>query len=440
MAMGASLGLILLDETVVGVALPTLQKELGMSQTAAHWVFSAYLLVFAGFCAAGGKLLDILHFRDLLVIALAIFGLGSLVAGFAENGTELILARALQGLGAASILPATLAAVSASFPKEQRGMAIGIMSTAGLVFMGAGPLVGGVIVHFLSWPWIFWINVPVVILIALVFLIAWKPQRQKRDRPKLDVSGLMALIAALTMLVLAIMQGDSWGWENPIILALFAGSALTFLTLVLIERRHATPLIDLELLTIPTVSAYNSVVFVAQFSKMAVVVFVALYLQERLNMTPLMAGFALLAAVGIAPFMSLPAGWLTDHRGARRTALLGLSCATLAMLWIAVSAGWHNYLLMLPGLVLWGAAMPICFMPSLTSVMNSVPPEEHGQAGGVVITARLLGSCVGMAVSSMLYVSTDSFQVVFLVTGLVMLAALLFGWLAMERSEVARAT
>lgn len=440
MAMGASLGLILLDETVVGVALPTLQQQLGMSQTGAHWVFTSYLLVFAGFCAAGGKLLDIVHFRDLLVIALAIFGLGSLAAGFAENGAELIAARALQGLGAASILPATLAAVSASFPKEQRGMALGIMSTAGLVFLGAGPLVGGAVLHFVSWPWIFWINVPVVLLIALVFLIAWKPQRPKRDKPSLDVGGLISLIAALTMLVLAIMQGDSWGWDSPAILALFVGSALTFLALVLIERRRPAPLIDVELLTIPTVSAYNFVVFVAQFSKMAVVVFVALYLQDELKMSPLMAGFALLAAVGISPFTSLPAGWLTDNHGARKTALLGLSCATLAIVWIGVSAGWHSYLLMLPGLVLWGAAIPVCFMPSLTAVMNSVPAEEHGQASGVVVTMRLLGSSVGVAICSMLYVTTDSFQVVFLTTGLVMLAALTFGWLVIERSEVARAT
>ncbi len=439
-AMGASLGLVLLDETVVGVTLPTLKQQLGMSTTTAHWVVSAYLLVFGGFCAAGGKLLDVLHFRIVLPIALAIFALGSLAAGFAEDSIELIGARALQGLGAAGILPATVAATSLSFPKEQRGMALGIMSSAGLFFLGAGPLVGGAIVHFTSWRWVFWINVPIVMLIALLFLIAWKPQRPKQKQMDLDLGGLTTLITGLTMLVLAIMQGDTWGWDSPVILALFAGSALTFFFLVRIERRHATPLIDVELFTIPTVTAYNLVVFAIQYSKMAVVVFVALYLQYRLNMSPLMAGFALLAAVGVAPFTAPLIGWLTDKRGPRRTALLGLSCATLAMLWIGVTSEWHSYLLIVPGLLLWGAAIPACYTPSITAVMNSVPIEEHGQASGVVVTMRLLGSNAGMAVSSMLYVTTNSFQVVFLAASLVMVVILLFGWFVIEHEELAQTT
>ncbi len=438
--MGASLGLVLLDETVVGVALPTLKHQLGMSTTTAHWVVSAYLLVFGGFCAAGGKLLDLLHFKIVLPIALGLFALGSLAAGFAEDSIELIGARALQGLGAAGILPATLAATSVSFPKEQRGVALGIMSAAGLVFLGAGPLVGGAIVHFTSWRWIFWINVPIVMLIALTFLIAWKPQRPQQKRVDLDLGGLTTLITGLTMLVLAIMQGDTWGWDSPVILALFAGSAATFFVLVRIERRHATPLIDVELFTIPTVTAYNLVVFAIQYSKMTVVVFVALYLQYRLNMSPLMTGFALLAAVGVSPFTAPPIGWLTDKRGPRRTALLGLSCATLAMLWIGVTSEWHSYLMLLPGLVLWGAAIPACYTPSITAVMNAIPLEEHGQASGVVVTMRLLGSNAGMAVSSMLYVTTDSFQVVFLSATLVMLVVLLFGWFVIEHEEVSQTT
>lgn len=439
-AMGASLGLVLLDETVVGVALPTLKQQLGMSTTTTHWVVSAYLLAFGGFCAAGGKLLDILHFKIVLPIALGIFALGSLAAGFAEDSIELIGARALQGLGAAGILPATLAATSISFPKEQRGMALGILAAAGLVFLGAGPLVGGAIVHFTSWRWIFWINVPIVMLIALAFLTTWKPLRPKKQRPDLDLGGLTTLITGLTMLVLAIMQGDTWGWDSPVILALFAGSAATFFLLIRIERRHPTPLIDVELFTIPTVTAYNLVVFAIQYSKMAIVVFVALYLQYRLNMNPLMTGLALLAAVGISPFTAPPIGWLTDKRGPRRTALLGLSCATLAMLWIGVTSDWHSYLLMLPGLVLWGAAIPACYTPSITAIMNAVPIEEHGQASGVIVTVRLLGSNAGMAVSSMLYVTTDSFQVVFLSATLVMAVILLFGWFVIEHEELAQTT
>ena len=192
-AMGAVGGLILLDETVVGVALPTIREHLGMSSVASHWIVSAYLLVFTGFAAAVGKIGDVIGLRTAFVVSMAIFGLSSLAAGFAADGAWLIAARAVQGLGAAVIFPASFAMVTIVFPKEQRGMAIGILAAVGTVFLAAGPLVGGLLTEVFSWRWIFWVNAPIVVLITLIVSAAWVDPPRKGARPSIARLRIVAL-------------------------------------------------------------------------------------------------------------------------------------------------------------------------------------------------------------------------------------------------------
>jgi EmrB/QacA subfamily drug resistance transporter len=432
-AMGAVAGLMMLDETVVAVALPTMRDDLTMSEVASHWVISAYFLVFTVFAAAGGKIGDMAGFRGVTLTGATLFGLASLACGFADSGAMLIAARVFQGLGAALIFPATVAMVTIVFPKEQRGMAIGVLAAIGTSFLALGPLIGGFLTEIMSWPWIFWINVPVVVAIVAIVLIAWADPPRREVRSRLDHGGLASSVIGLALLVFAIMEGASLGWTQAVILASLAGGVALLALFVWLETRREDPLIEVDLFRSAEFSACTLVLLIGQFSKITLIVYGALYLQDDLSMAPLTAGLALLVAVAAFPFMSPVVGRLADRYGARRLVLGGLSVATLGMLWLGIAVAWDSYVLLLPGLILWGLGMPFCYAPTLRTMANAVPQEKQGQTSGIGITARLLGGTLGMAVSSTLLVMTGYFAVVFIATACVMAAAVLFGWLAIER-------
>ncbi len=430
-------GLILLDETVVGIALPTIRQDLGMGETAAHWVISAYFLVLTAFAAAFGKIGDIVGFHVLLYIGAVLFAGASLAAGFADDGTVLIAARVVEGLGAAIIFPGTIAMITIAFPPDQRGMAIGIMAAIGTTFLAVGPLVGGFFTEIISWRWIFWINVPIVAAIVLVIALAWVAPPRKAETSRFDYGGLVTLIASTTLIVFAVMQGGSWGWGNATILTCLIVGVAVLIAFVIIENRRDAPLLEVDLFRIGEFSACTLVLFVGQYAKIVIVIFGALYLQQSLGMSPLTAGFALLAAVAGFPFLSAPVGRFADKHGARKPVLLGLGVATLAMAWIVVAIVWNSYLLLLPGLLIWGLAMPFCYSPTLRAMANAVPPEKQGQTSGIGITSRLVGGTVSMAISSTLLVATGSYQLVFLVAAVVMAAAWIAGWRAIAEETAA---
>jgi len=434
-AMGAIAGLIMLDETVVAVALPTVRRDLAMSGVAAHWVISVYFLLFTVFAAAGGKLGDVLGFKRLLFVGAAIFGLASLACGMAEGGTFLIAARAVQGLGAALIFPATIAMVTIVFPQDQRGMAIGVLAAVGTTMLALGPLVGGFLTEIVSWRWIFWVNVPIVLAIIVIVMVAWVDLPPKGERSRFDYGGLVALVGGLAMVVFAIMQGATWGWTQTVILGLLI-CGIAFLALfVFVEVRREDPLIEVDLFRIASFSACTLVLFVGQYCKIALIVFIALYLQDDLKMTPFEAGLALLVAVAAFPFLSAPVGRMADRFGARRPVLGGLALATLGMFWLGIAVAWDSYLLLLPGLIVWGLGMPFCYAPTMRAMANAVPREKQGQIGGIVITARLLGGTFGMAVGSTLLTMTGTFTAVFLATAAFMLAVVVVGYTAIETGE-----
>ncbi|MEM7443369.1 MAG: MFS transporter [Pseudomonadota bacterium] len=436
-AISLGTGLILLDESVVGLALPTLQSELGMSLTGSHWIVSAYLLVFACLIAAAGKLGDMIGLKNLVLGAHLVFGVGSLAAGFAENGTWMIVARCIQGVGAAGIFPTALAMIMVAFPKSRRGLAVGFFGAVCLAFLAAGPLVGGAIIQFVAWPWIFWINLPVLLFSAVIILATWIEPARPGPRQRFDGRGFVLLVAGMCMLILAIMQGQDWGWTTPLVIGLLAGGLFALALFVLVESRRKEPLIDVRLFRNMSFTSCNLVIFASQISKMTIVVYAALYLQTTLGMDPLIAGLALLVSVGASPITSAPAGWLADRYGSRGPALSGIALTTLALLWLGVSAPWENYWLFTPGLLLWGGAVSLAIMPSTREMMNAVPTESQGEAGGVVGSTRLLGSTMGVSLSSMLYVTSGSFQVVFLVIGGVLFATTANAWIFMGRGTTA---
>ena len=437
-AMGTILGVILLDETVVGVALPTIQVDLQMPEVASHWVVNIYMLVLAGTAAAAGKLGDIVGHRVLTTAGLLIFGFASLACGFAESGAWLIAARGIQGVGAAIIFPASMAMVTIAFPERQRGIALGMYGAIGTTFLALGPMVGGLLTELASWRWIFWVNPPIVVVVALIVLVAWKDPPLPAKAGRFDKTGLMLLVGGLAMVIFAIMEGPDRGWAAPLIPALLIGGLVLLSVFVFVERRTPAPLIKVDLFADRTFTACNLVIFSAQYSKMVVYVFGAMYLQDVLKMTPLMTGVALLPAVAPQVLTAPLAGRAADRFGARWPSLLGLVAmgVGLALVALAVSSG--SYTLVFPGLLTWGFSVAFLFSPPRRAVMSVGPPNERGEAGGISMSAQLLGGTIGMAVCSTLFSMTNDFQVVFLANALLTLVVFVIGLIAIERPSASR--
>lgn len=431
-AMGAVLGIVLLDETVVSVALPTMQTDLGMSSISSHWIINAYLLVFAGFAAAAGKLGDIFGLSNMMATGLVLFALSSIACGFADDGTMLIVARATQGIGAAIIFPISLAILSRAFPPHQLGFALGIYGSIGTVFLALGPLIGGFLTDTLSWRWIFWVNPPVVLAVLAIILIARTPQPKLGARPRIDFLGLVLLVSGLGLFVFALMQAPELGWRNPVtLLALFGGLGL-LLAFAIVERRIAQPLIDIELFSSAPFRAAGFIIFMAQFSKIALIVFGALYFQRQLGMDPFVAGLALLPAVGGNPLTAAPMGWLTDRVSPRKLVLLGLTMTGASLLWIGLYSATNNYWLLLPGLIVWGLSVALLFLPPNKIMLGAVAPEKQGLAGGIVMSSQLIGGTVGMAVCSTLFHITQNYGLVFIVTAALLFVAFAVSWISIK--------
>ncbi len=438
-AMSGVLGLIVLDETIVGVALATIRTDLDMSQVASHWAVNAYLLTFACFVAIGGRLGDSHDRTGVFVIGAAIFGVASLAAGFAPAGGWLIAARALQGVGAAVTFPASLAMITNIFPPEQRGAALGIQTTVAAVFMSMGPLVGGFFAETISWRWIFWINLPVIAGIACVVHAA-RTRPPQEERPltatgagSFDFVGLVTLVVGLTALVIAFMQGSEWGWGAPAVLALIGGGVVLLAFFAVTETRRSDPLIEIGLLRIATFTGGNLVFFMFQFNKMVVFVFVALYLQNVLRASPIDAGAALLIAVLPTLFTSLFAGKAVDRFGSRWPLLIGLLVNASALALVALATTYDRYALIVAPLVVWGATLPFIAVSARRALMSAVPEAQRGQASGVNLTIQMLGGTIGMAICNTLLATTGDYRLIFLVTSALLFLNVLLAWMMIER-------
>jgi len=432
--MGAILGVILLDETVISVALPTIQKDLGLSRLDAHWVVNVYLLVLACCAGAAGRLGDILGVRWLLSAGLLIFGVASVLGGLSESGNFLIGVRAIQGIGAAFIFPLSLVVLIQSFEEHERGMALGLYGAIGTVFLSLGPLVGGALTEYLSWRWIFWINPPVVLLVGLITWICW---RDPPDRPasRFDWIGVALLIPGLAALIFGIMEGPDRGWMQPeVLIALLAG--LTCLILFVRAERHLQdPLIAISLFSKPGFTAANLIVFTAQFGKIVLFVFGALYFQSELGFSPVAAGIALLPVavpqVILAPF----AGKIADRHGTRMPALAGVTCGLVAIVLAAYGAQTGNGILISTACLIWGCSAPFLFVPPRRAIMSAVPQELHGQVSGISMTSQLMGGTIGVALGSSALALTGSFASVFWMVAICILCVLAYAYLTLERSS-----
>ncbi|MCX2933051.1 MFS transporter [Mycobacterium sp. CVI_P3] len=437
MAASSVLGLVVLDETVVGVALPTMRTDLAMTEVGSHWIANAYLLAFTCFLALGGKLGDLWGRGRVFPVGAGIFLLASLLAALAPSGGWLIAARGLQGIGAAITFPASMAIVTQAFPPERRGTAFGVQTTIAGCFMAAGPFVGGAFSESLSWRWIFGINVPIVAVTAgiLTAALAASPSAGRAGAAggRFDYGGLAALVAGLTGVTVGLMQSTDWGWTSPVVIISLVAGVVFVLVFVAIELGRANPLVELDLLTIPAFTGGNIVFAMFQFEKMIVFIFLALFLQHDLGRSPVEAG--LVVSVAIVPTLvtSRLAGKVRDRHGARVPLTVTLVATAVIVVLIGLGTVLRSEVLIVAVLVVWGAIMPFIAVTARPALMGAVPAEKQGQASGVNLSIQMLGGTVAIAIASPLLILTGAYWPIFLMTGACTLVAAVAAWRLIDR-------
>ena len=295
-AVSLGLFMIMLDNTVVNVALPSIERDLGMSLSQLEWVVTGYALTFAAFMLTGGKLADLLGRRLVFVAGLAVFTAASLACGLAGGADMLIGARVVQGIGAAMMNPATLSIITATFPPRQRGTAIGIWAGVSALALAIGPLVGGLLSEHVDWSWIFFVNVPVgVIAIVAAFLFVDESRDTSRDQQP-DVPGLVTSAVGLFALTYALIEANNHGWGSTRILGAFALAAVSLVAFVVLELRQRRPMLDLTLFRDSTFSGANVSMLLVALAMFGVFFYVSLYVQQILGYSPVEAGASFLPA------------------------------------------------------------------------------------------------------------------------------------------------
>ncbi len=397
-AMCFALFMIMLDNTVVNVALPSIQRDLHASLSALEWTVNAYTLTFAVLMVTGGRLGDIFGRRRMFLFGVAVFGISSAAIGFAPNDTMLVLFRAVQGIGAAFMMPATLSIITQAFPAEQRGTAIGTWAGVSALALAIGPVLGGFLTETVSWRAIFFINPPIAVGAVAVTLFAARESRDETVDRTVDFPGIAALTIGLTALVLALVEGNSWHWGSTRVISLLIVAALGLTAFVLIEKRVKAPMVNFAFFRSRTFVGANLVGFLVSFAMLAQFFFLALYMQNILGYSPLQAGIRFLPSTLVLVVMGPLAGRLTDRVGPRPLMAAGLlivSAAVFAQSGITVHT---TYLRLLPGFVLMGIGIGLVMSPMSTAAMNSVDRTKAGAASGTLSMSRMVGGTFGVAV------------------------------------------
>jgi EmrB/QacA subfamily drug resistance transporter len=402
-AMCFALFMVMLDNTVVNVALPSIQKDLGASLSALEWTVNAYTLTFAVLLVTGGRLGDIFGRRLVFLGGVVVFALSSAAIGFAPSQAWLVAGRALQGAGAAFMMPGTLSIISNAFPPEERGKAIGTWAGVSALALAIGPVVGGALVEYVSWRAIFFLNLPVAVGAVVVTLIAAHESRDETVARSIDWLGIGSLSTGLTALVLALVEGNSWGWGSAAVLALLVVAAVGLGAFALLESRVRAPMVEFSFFRSRNFVGASTVAFIVTFAMLATFFFTALYMQNFLGYTPLQAGVRFLPAtvviMGVAPI----AGRLADRIGPSRLMTGGLLIVATSLYLQTHISTTTGYELLLPAFALMGLGMGLVMAPMSTAAMNAVSPTKAGAASGILTMSRMVGGTFGVAAFGALF-------------------------------------
>jgi EmrB/QacA subfamily drug resistance transporter len=398
-ALAVAQFMVFLDETVVNVALPSIQADLGFSDATLAWVVSVYIVVFGGLVLLGGRTADLFGRRRVFLAGTALFGAASLLDGLAGSQSMLLAARALQGVGAALATPAALALVTALFPAgAERVKALGLWSALSGLGFAIGILLGGVITELASWRWVFLINVPVAIAALMVVPRLVEESRAAVARRGFDLAGAVAVTVGMTTIVYAAVEAPDYGWRSLETHALVGGAMVLLGAFAIIERRSTAPLIPPGFMGRREALVPNLVQLMLGVSALSTLFLLSLYVQQVLGYTPLEAGVAYLPlAAGVAAATGL-ANWLVPRVGPRVLALAGLAIAAvgIARMGQAPVDGTY-YIDVLPAMVVIGLGAGFSFVSITTAALASVNDDQAGLASGVLSTSVQLGGALGVA-------------------------------------------
>ena len=446
--------MVILDATIVNVALPSIQQDLQFSAADLQWVINSYTLVFGGFLLLGGRAADLLGRRALFVAGVIVFSAASLLNGLSNTSEMLVAARGLQGLGGALVSPAALSIITTTFeegPDRTKAMGVwGAIAAGGGAF---GLLLGGILTEALSWEWIFFVNVPVGIAAAV---LAWRyvPESRAEKRPdSFDFAGAFTVTAGLIVLVYAIVKAEEFGWGSAKTIGLGALAIALLAVFVLIERRSSAPLVRLGIFRIRSLLGANLVLLVVAGGLFANFFFSSLYVQQILGYTPIEAGLAFLpVTVGIVAGSGL-SQVLVKKVGVRETTMGGMVLAAVGLFLLSRAEVDGTYVgTLLPGLLLMSIGMGLTFVPVTLIATTNVSAEDAGLASGLFNTSQQIGGALGLAVLATLAADktasvagsmdrasaiVEGFQVAFLGASILMLVGVVLLASLVRRSDVA---
>ena len=399
--------MVILDATIVNVALPSIQADLEMSDADLQWIVNAYTLVFGGFLLLGGRAGDLVGRKRIFLVGVVIFSVASLLNGLATSSEMLIICRGLQGLGGALIAPAALSIITTTFEEgPARNKAMSVWAAIAVGGAAAGLLLGGILVDAFSWPWIFFVNVPVGLAVFVAALRYVPESKDVRAHKAFDVAGAVTVTAGLVILVYAIVKAQEKGWASAHTIVVGGVALLLLAAFLVIERRSIEPLVRLSIFRVRTVRAANVAMFFVAAGLFAMFFFNTLYVQRVLGYSPLEAGLAFLPfTAGVIVGAGLSQG-LVAKVGARELPLIGSAMAIAGMLLFTRLQPGGEYLTdLLPGIILASIGMGLTFVPITLIATSGIPGEDAGLASGLYNTSQQVGGALGLAILSTLAVN-----------------------------------
>ena len=393
--------MVVLDGTVVNVALPSIQADLGFSASSLQWVVNSYTLAFGGFLLLGGRAADFIGRRRLFVAGIVVFTGASLLNGLAHSSEFLIAARALQGLGGAMVSPAALSIVTTTFKDgAERTKALSVWAAIAVGGAAVGLLLGGILTEYLSWEWIFFVNVPIGIA-AIALSLRFVPESKATGTRGIDIAGAVTVTAGLTLLVYAIVKTQDYGWGSVETLVLMGGAVALLALFIAIELRSKAPLVRLGIFRTRSLAGSNLSMLAVMGGMFAVFYFASIYVQQTLGFTPVQAGLAFLPLTGGIILFSVIAQQSIARVGVRAVGLTGMGVAAVGLLLLSrVSVDGTYVTDLLPGLLVMSAGLGLTFVPLTLIATTNVSDADAGLASGLFNSSQQIGGALGLAILS----------------------------------------
>jgi EmrB/QacA subfamily drug resistance transporter len=406
--VGAAFFMTVLDVAIVNVALPSIETDLNVTETTVQWVLIAYSITFGGFLLLGGRMADLLGRKRIFLVGLTLFTIASLVCGLANDISVLIGARAIQGIGAAIISPAALSIVTTTFEEgAERNKALGIWGALGGSGAAAGVLFGGILTKYLGWEWIFYVNVPVGVLVFALAVPIVPESRAELGHRRFDAAGAITVTGGLALLVSAISKAPDVGWGSARTILLLIASVAILALFTVIEMRSRSPLMPFRIFRIRSVLGANVVGFLLGAVIFANFLVLTLYVQQVLGWSALKTGVTFLATAGTTVIWAGVAQALTTRFGPRPIIVVGLLVLAASMAWYTrIPVDGHFWPDLLPAYLTFALGLAFSFVPVTIAALAQVAPSDAGLASGLINTNQQIGGAIGVAIASTIFISS----------------------------------